>query len=181
MNLFEYNFNGVNYEFKMSNNAKVRIEEAQSKALGKFNDDSKVLECMQESKTLDEKSAQIRKELEEKIKGLDEEKASVVIKEYTEKLEALSTEFTLKHGQALQIVNQIGEIINPIELGYILLTSRSQHKNLTKDEYEELIENMEDNLGFEDVQNKFKEIHEKVFLLMGKLTTSQKPKKKTKK
>lgn len=151
MNFFEYTFKGVNYEFRMSNKAKVLIEEEQMKLISEISKDEELIKTV------------------ELINQRNKEEHN----------EESDVSFGLKMAPAITMMQKIETIVEPIQLGYILLHSIKKYSALTKDEYEELIEDMEENLGFQKVQETFKEIHDKVFSLIETMNNpNQKSKKK---
>ena len=151
MKFYEYKYNGVNYEFRMSNKAKVRIEEEQQKDLTEMSTSEELQNAMSVIQELEKQ----KKDAKKKGETLNE----------AEKL--------VKVASVNALLKQMEEIVSPIEFGYILLHSRIAHKNLTKETYEEIIEDMEDKLGFEETQNIFKEIHDKVFSLIDTMTAKK--------
>lgn len=152
MNFFEYIYDGINYEFRMSNKAKVRIEEEQSKMLLQFSQDEEL-----------SKSLALLNELENANLS-----------------EAEKYELTMKTAPVLQAIQKLDAVVDPISLGYILLHSLSKYSSLKKEQYEAMVEDMEENLGFTKTQEVFKDIHDKVFSLIG-ATSNPKPQAKAKK
>ena len=61
---------------------------------------------------------------------------------------------------------------------YILLHNNPEYRELTKDEWSNIVWDMEENLGFEEVSARFEEVYEKVFTLMAKMKSPKKPKSK---
>lgn len=153
MNFFKYTYNGIEYDFRMSNKAKVAIEEEETKMLEKVAQNQNLVESL----ALLENAEKENLSEEEKYK------------------------LSIKVAPALQMVQKLDSVIEPIKLGYILLHSLSKYSSLTKEEYEAMIEDMEENLGFQKVQETFTDIHDKVFSLLGAMTEKQAKKTKTKK
>lgn len=153
MNLYTYTYNGIEYEFRMSNNAKVAIEEAQDKAFTAFSEDPE--------------TAKLIKAVQELENATDEEK------------KARAAEYALLSADIQRRMEKAAGIISPIELGYILLHSRSKYSGMTKKEYDALVEDMEEELGFVETQRVFRDMHDKVFSMlkdMEKKTTKSKKK-----
>lgn len=147
MNLYKYTYQGETYEFRMSNKARLAIEEIQQNAL----------------------------------KGLaDPEVASVAscyLNEYKDESkteEEKNIEVIMKLAPCADKLSKIDGDIDPVEVGYILLHSLSKYRSLTHEMYDEMIEAMEEEKGFEEVQTIFREMKEKVFTVMAALGNQKK-------
>lgn len=151
MNLFEYNSGGKVIGFRLSNAAQVEIERIQSENLKSINPDI----------------------FKYAIKMKD---VGDIEDDDTDSLESL-----LELMPYLEEIEKIEKSITPCELMYILLHNNPQYRDLTKEEWNDLVWEMEDNLGYEVVCEKFAEVYDKVFSLLGMMNPQKKSKPKSRK
>lgn len=151
--LYVYEYNQKTYHFRMSNKALVEIEKRRMQSLERMSDPDVIMAIQAYNKASDE------------LKGLGEEEK-----------EAKTAEIMAKMLPAISKVDSLGDNeIDNIELGYILLHSLSSYEQLTHAEYDLMIEDMEDKMGFEEVQEIFKEMSDKVFMMIEKISGDKKP------
>lgn len=152
MNLFEYEYNGKQYQARMSYRAKVEIDKANLKQMEKFGDP----DLIKASKLLVKANGN----------GVTEEERSEIMMEvmpYVGKL------------------NELNSALDPVDLLYILLRSNPNHKDLTREDFELLEWDMEEKLGFEELMETLQGIHDKVFTLVEKMNTPKDKKEPAKK
>lgn len=139
-NIKEFVVNGKVYPFRLTNKAKIEIEKLNNKQLALLGDLDIAAIYPYISKMNDENLS-------------DEERAEVLT----------------KVAPLLGKLDSMGDGINPIELGYILLHNTKEYKDMSKDEYEDFIYDLEIQLGIEKMYKEFIEIHNKVFTLMERI------------
>lgn len=142
MNYFEYTYKDKKIPFRMSYGAKKELDDILNKQQDKMNDVDVI------------KAIKITAKMNKK--DISEDEKTELLAEmipYSSKL------------------NTAMRSIDPIELGYVLLKNHPQFKDFTSDQYEELINDMEETLGFDEVWEKFQDIHDKVFTQMEKMNT----------
>lgn len=139
-NIKEFVVNGKVYPFRLTNKAKIEIEKLNNKQLQLLGDLDIAAIYPYISKMNDESLS-------------EEEKAEILT----------------KVAPLLGKLDSMEDGINPIELGYILLHNTKEYKDMSKDEYEDFIYDLENQLGIEKMYKEFIEIHNKVFTLMERI------------
>jgi cob(I)alamin adenosyltransferase len=158
MDLFSYNYGGKKLSFRMSNAAMMEIEQLQKQNLKTINPDLFKIAIEVSEK---EPEKELGKENEQSNdSSVDILKQMVEILPYVDDFERLD------------------KFITPHDLMYILLHNNPEYRELTKDEWSNIVWDMEENLGFEEVSARFEEVYEKVFTLMAKMKSPKKPKSK---
>ena len=158
MNLYKYTYQGETYEFRMSNKARLAIEEIQNNALKGLSDPDVAKAAVSAFKAGGDFAN--NDELSDEEKQID---LVVQLAPYMDKITSVNGD------------------IDAVEIGYILLHSLSKYKSLTHEMYDEIVEAMEEEKGFEEVQMIFREMKEKVFTAISALGNQKKtaPKPKT--
>lgn len=148
MNLYSYRYKDTIYDFRMSYGAKLEIEKRQ-------NMNYEIFEDKEVAKTV----AKLKRSMKNDSDDLNEE-------EWAEVLPIMGK------------ISSIGNELDPVQIGYILLKNNPKYKSLKEEEYLMIVNDMEENLGFEDAYAVFQEMYTKVFRLLEKLQVSRKEKEK---
>lgn len=151
MNIFNYDFNGKSYPFKITIAGKIEIEKMQKEAFAKIN-------LTEEEKTLFKQMTQYHNQLTKLEHENKKEEIAKLQEEFNEKaIEYTSLLDKIEFGE--------GDEGN-LKIAYTLLKNTKECKNISKEEYTELIEDMEDKLGVEETLNVLQEIRDKVFMFI---------------
>lgn len=153
LNIKEIEVGDKVYEFRLTYKAKVEIDRITRQQMKSFADED-VIKAFPYFSKLDDTT-------------LSEE----------ERLEALSKVVPL-----LEKEESINSGIDPFELGYILLHSIPEYYELTKQEYyDEIIVEIENQLGFEKMYDEFTDLYNEVFTRVERMNkkTSVVPRQKT--
>lgn len=151
MKLMELENKGKKYPFFLTYKAKLEIDRLDLEKIAEIND-SEIVSAISLSGKLNKD-------------GLSDEEKNEII---------------AKISPCIPKITKMSKNIDPIELGYLLLKNASATKDITQEEYDELIESISMELGFEKMWDKFSEMHDKVFTLVEKVNTP-KTSKETKK
>lgn len=139
------------YIVKLTRRAKIEIEERQKKKnreIASNQEDIEAMACLDELGGLQDEMSKIEK-----------------MKDGIQKTKKL-TEYTMKYlPKVLKVQNSniMEEPITPYELVYILIRCNPRNQELTKDDYEMGLFNLEEELGLIELERKFKEMYDKVF------------------
>lgn len=143
-----YEFKGKTYVFRLSRKARVEIEELQSKQF-------------------------------EVIKKLDPKLLSVFFSNRNLLEEMNEEEMTEKLGELLpylDVIKQFRSEIDVYEVGFILLKNNLNYTDVNRSMFDEMVFDMEEKLGYEETEDFFVEISDKVFTII----TAQNEKKQKK-
>lgn len=143
--------NGKAYIVKLTRRAKVEIEERQKKKnreIANNEDDIEAMACLDQLGDFQDEMSKI-----EKMK--DGEKKTQKILEYTKKYLPMVMKLNASH--------VMEEPLTPYELVYILIRCNPKNQELSKEEYEIGLYELEEELGLIEFEKKFKEMYDKVF------------------
>lgn len=146
MNLYSYKYKDNIYDFRMSYGAKLEIEKIQNMNYGVFED-----------KEFAKAFAKIKKSKSEDMNDLPEEVLAEVLPEMGK-------------------IATLGNELDSVRVGYILLKNNPKYVSLTEQEFFEIENDMEEKLGFEKTMEIFNEMYTKVFHLLERLQESHKKK-----
>jgi hypothetical protein len=144
-----WNFKDKNYIFKLTRKAQIAVEERMDSRRRKLLSNEDALKYLEQMEQLEVESQKINAMPE----GKEKEKA---VKKFNEKNAGL-VKFMSENDDLTK------DPIDLYELGYILLTSYPKNPHITREEYEDLCCDIEDQLGLEETINMFVEMKEKVF------------------
>lgn len=133
-----YEFKGKTYVFRLSRKARVEIEELQSKQF-------------------------------EVIKKLDPKLLSVFFSNRNLLEEMNEEEMTEKLGELLpylDVIKQFRSEIDVYEVGFILLKNNLNYTDVNRSMFDEMVFDMEEKLGYEETEDFFVEISDKVFTII---------------
>lgn len=131
------------YEFRLTYKSKCEIEQASSKDLDIFAD-NEVVQVLPYVEKLDDK------ELSD-----------------TERVEILA-----KIAPIMGKMQSMKSGLDPVELGYILLHNLKGNEGISKEQYfDEIIPEIEEEIGLEKMYQEFVELHEEVFIRMEQLNS----------
>lgn len=143
--------NGKPYIVKLTRKAKVEIEERQKKKNREIAKNEDDIEAMSYLDQLDGMQDEMNKI--EKMKDGDKKTQRTL--EYTKKY--------LPMVMKVQASNVIEAPLTPYELVYILIRCNPKNQELTKEDYEMGLFELEEELGLIELEKKFKEMYDKVF------------------
>lgn len=173
MNLYKYTYQGETYEFRMSNKARIAVEEIQNNALKGLSDPDVARAALAAFKVGNEQNSEPKTEEDHN----DTEVKEAVTKTEEEK----QLELVMEFAPYMDKISNVNGDIDAVEIGYILLHSLSKYKSLTHEMYDEIVEAMEEEKGFEEVQMIFREMKDKVFTAIQSLNNPKKKGRKTSK
>lgn len=160
--------NNVDYEVKITRKSRVEIEEKEKRNLKNQADDENFIDVMSRIDEFEE----IREKLEEVEKMKDGKNKEKKIIEYTKQLLPM----TMK----AEASGAFEKAIDKYELIYILIHTNPNNPQLSKEEYEKGLFELEEEIGLIELEMKFEEMSNKVFQELEdikKALSPQKPQK----
>lgn len=159
--------NGKPYIIMLTRKAKLEIEERQKRKSRELANNQEDLEVLSAMSQLDN----IQEELDKIEKMKDGPAKDKKMEEYTRKYLPLIIKINASD------IND--DALNPYELVYILIHSNPNNSDLSKEDYEKGIFNLEMEIGLVELEKKFKGYYDKVFhemeLINKALNTPEKP------
>ena len=112
------------------------------------------------------------------LKMSDKDIASALVKlrKKDVDLENMSDEDFLEMIPSLPKVMDFSDDTDEVKIGYILLKNHKDHRGMSYEEFQDLLDAMQEKLGFEETMTVFKEMSNKVFSVLEKLKTSHQKK-----
>lgn len=148
-------FNGKDFVVTLTRKAMIEIEEFQkrkSKAIAKDEDSIEIIARSAEIEEIQKEIAKIEKLKDSKAKN---EKLAESMKEYLP--------LVIK----MQASDVMDDPINPYDMVYILIHNYPRNEQLTKEEYENGLFELEEKLGLIELEKKVRGISDKVFREIG--------------
>lgn len=106
-------------------------------------------------------------------------KAAAKMKSFNKEFEEMEEEVLVEVLPLMSKFTEMDKGLDPVDVGFILLKNNPKFKDVKKEFFFEILNDMEETLGFEETMNIFKEMSEKVFMVLGNLKVSRKEKKET--